>query len=228
MEIIIHYAKIFLRLWRGNPIRRAGFLTLAGGLAILVDPWSILRLVIYDLTDLNDQKSGLLEYAIGIFLVMVGLTIIIVEYCRANRPPNQDQLMLNKFLKKLPREVVNFIRDTQFANGLRLDRLQAVTDLADNWRGAEYHFRDPALQNAFEELLRGAQGLMSIVRLEMRPIELYSDFMLIRDGRDGNGSERPREIIVSELHTTSIRISKAYDTLILRAKELNLSLEYVK
>ncbi|KIC09825.1 hypothetical protein RA19_13730 [Leisingera sp. ANG-M1] len=208
------------RLLFGNPIRKAGFWILSAGLGILAVPAWLLAL--FQWLGISDPALGPLEIYTGLFLVVFGTSLIIGQYIWPKRSPSPDQLMFNRLRQRLPRDTVDFIRDHQFANGFRLERISGAIELADEWRSAETRFHDPDLQFALKSLVSAAQRLVSIIRLEMRAIEPGSDFMLIRRRENGYGDERPYEEVARDLQINARQISEAYEAITMRAQDLKL------
>lgn len=206
----------------GNPVRRAGFLILRFGLMILAAPVTLILLLKW--AGIVDLTLGPSDIAAAFGVVSLGLAVIILEYIWANRPPPRDQVMLDRLRQHLPREMVDFIRDHQFANGVRLERINGAIELAENWRTVETSFMDDGLQAALVGLVRAAQGMNSIIRQDMRPIEPDSDFMQIRRKDHGYGGERPRDIVARDLRAKAQQINQEYEGLIKRAQHLKLKL----
>lgn len=211
-----------MRFLFGNPVNRAGFLILGVGLTVLAP--SVLIVLLLRWAGIADLELSPTAIAIGFALVFLGLGLIIGHYILVNRPRPPDQLMLDRLRQKLPRDMVDDIRDHQFANGIRLERIRGAIELADQWRSAETRFRDPELQSALKSLVGAAQRLTSIIRQEMRPIDPGSDFMQIRLQEHGYGHERPYDEVGRDLQTNARQINEAYDALIMRAQSLNLKL----
>ena len=216
------FTAVATRLWFGSPVRKAGFLTLSAGLGILANP--VLLLVLLQWAGIIDPDSDPPEIVIGFTLVLLGVLLIISEYIWANRPPPPDQLVLNQLRQKLPREMVDYIRDHQFGNGFYLKQVRGAIELADEWRSAEARFDDSELQDGLKSLVSAAQRFASITRQEMRPIDPGSDFMLIRRPEHGYGHERPYNEVSQDLQTNARQINEAYEAIITRARKLKLKL----
>lgn len=212
---------VVTRFLFGNPVRKAGSLMVTAALGILASPVWLAALL--EWAGIEGLVNGTSDIIIGFALLLLGVSLIIGEYVWASLPPPPDQLLLNEVRQKLPRDMVNFIRDHQFGNGFDLNRVRGVIELADEWRNSERRFDDNELQNALMSLIGASQRFTSIIRQEMRPIDPGSSFMLIRRPENGYGNERPYSEVSQALLSNARNINEAYEAIIIRAKALKLN-----